>query len=174
MLKFNTLVPQVTELMKCFVDKKDDDAMIKICCEFIRLNLENAPVTQIKKLFRTSLYQLKLSTYRQELILTMMKNQYLTAEQKLANDMKKIPKIIKDLQQTIETMSDAAQEHFKKELQKTFIPRESLVFLQEIDTMITESTAQPPPKKRKVRVENDETMENVLDVSTCSLFDLLS
>lgn len=166
-VKIATLLPTVTELMKGFVEKKDDVVMMKVCSDFISMNWRDVTNLQIKKVFREAIRQLDLSTYRRDSIITLMKKQYLTDEQKNAQDLKKIPKIIKELQKTIDAMTEDAQDQLKKEIQETFKTKEQLEFIRDLDGMFD-----LPPAKKQRCISDNEVIENCLDVSTCSLFDL--
>lgn len=148
--------------MNGYLEKKDDVIMMKVCSDFISMNWKDVTNLQIKKVFREAIRQLNLSTYRRDTIITLMKKQYLTEEQKHANDLKKIPKIIKELQKTMDAMTEDAQEQLKKEIQETFKTKEQLEFIRDLDGMFD----LPPAKKQRCIIEN------CLDVSTCSLFDL--
>jgi len=145
--------------------KKEDESMVKICCDFILMNWADVSVLQIKKLFRMSLTELKLSTYRHDAIITILTKRYLTDEQKTANDVKKIPKIIKELERTMSSMTEEAQEELKKQLHATFKTKEQIQIYQEI-----EDALEFPPLKKQ-RLEDDHN-DNCLDISMCSLFDL--
>lgn len=155
--------------MKLFAEKEDNEFMI-LCCEFITLNWATVKPTKLKKLFREGLKLVpksEISDYRKERILSMLRNRYLTKDQKIADDVKKIPKIIEELQRTMNSLEEDAQEQLKMKLNETFKTKEQIETYKEIEAIFQE----PPLKKQ--RCDNNDDDNHILDVSTCSLFEFL-
>jgi hypothetical protein len=157
--------------MKLFAEK-EDMMFMNLCCEYITTNWATVKPTKLKKLFREALKMVsksEISDYRKERILSMLRNRYLTQDQKIADDVKKIPKIIEELQRTMNTMEEDAQEKLKMKLHETFKTKEQIESYKEIEAILQE----PPLKKQRCDERCDDGNDNVLDVSTCSLFDFL-
>jgi hypothetical protein len=151
--------------MKHFAAEEDLKFM-NLCCEYITLNWATVKSTKLKKIFREALKMVpktEISDYRKEHILSLLRNRYLSQDQKIANDIKKIPKIIEELQRTMNSLEEDAQEQLKMKLNETFKTKEQIESFKEIEAIFQE-----PPLKKQRCVD-----DNVLDVSTCSLFEFL-